>query len=371
MFTAVVLMFFVNGNTEESEKVKKMIFLIFLAVSVLVFIGYLVYRHFNGKHRRLEEQLKAEKQKIEISQKYLTELANGNLDITIEERKSESDIFHSIDKLKNSLIHAQQEEIKRQSDDARRSWANEGMAKFGEILRELNNDFEHYCYTIISNLVKYLEANQGGIFILNEEDSNDKFLELKACYAYDRKKFLQKEIKLGEGLVGTCFLEKESTILSDIPDSYVNITSGLGEENPKSLLIVPLKLNDVVSGVIEIASFKVFEPYHISFVEKIAESIASSIINAKINSRTAYLLQQSQQQAEEMKAQEEEMRQNNEELLATQEEIARQNLEMQNYQKMMKDKEAKLRVAAQELEQVETRLMNNIRRLKQDAPKMN
>ena len=77
-------------------------------------------------------------------------------------------------------------------------------------------------------------------------------------------------------------------------------------------------------GVIEIAGFDPFENHHLEFIEKIAESIGSTLGNVKINIRTSKLLEESQEQAERLAQQEEEMRQNMEELQATQEEAANQ-----------------------------------------------
>ena len=91
---------------------------------------------------------------------------------------------------------------------------------------------------------------------------------------------------------------------------------------PRALLIVPLIYNDVIYGLVEIASFNEYPPHVIEFIERIGESIAATISSSKSQIQTALLLEQSQQQAEEMSSQEEEMRQNMEELRATQEQSA-------------------------------------------------
>ena len=130
------------------------------------------------------------------------------------------------------------------------------------------------------------------------------------------------------GLVGRCLLENETIYLTDIPENYLNITSGLGKENPKSLFLVPLILNDKAYGVIELASFNDFEPHVIEFVEKIGETIAAAISNINVNVRTVELLNESNKHSEALAVKEEEMRQNIEEMQATKEEGERREAEL-------------------------------------------
>lgn len=231
------------------------------------------------------------------------------------------------DALGNALVQMRDKLQAVAIEDKKRNWATKGMADLGEILRS-NENFEELHHAIIVFLIKYLDANQGAIFQVEEDENENETLKMMACYAYGRQKFLEKEVKPGEGLVGQVYLEKKSTLLNEIPEDYVNITSGLGGTKPKSVLICPIMANETVNGIIEIASFKSFEEYQIDFLEKIGEQMASVISNIKVNIQTSYLLQESQEQAEEMRAQEEEMRQNVEELEATQEEMARKELEI-------------------------------------------
>jgi methyl-accepting chemotaxis protein len=230
-------------------------------------------------------------------------------------RSTNDELSIAVNKMTENLINVA-------SEDKKRNWATEGLALFADLLRSESN-LKKLSDIIIMQLIKYLNANQGGIFFYNDDNPKDTFLELISCYAYERKKYLERKVLIGEGLIGQCFLEKESIVLLDVPNNYIKITSGLGLSNPRFILVVPLKREETILGVMEIASFTILEDYQIKFVEKLAESIASSIYNISINNRTSVLLEQSQMQAEEMRAQEEEMRQNMEELQATQEEMYR------------------------------------------------
>ena len=281
---------------------------------------------------------------------FATEIGKGKLD-TEYNLLSEKDVLgNSLLTMRNSLQKTEGEEKKRKEEESIQNWTTNGLAKFGEILRTYNNNITELSFQVLSNLLNYIDANQGAVFVLNDENKDDVFYEIKASIAWDRKKKLEKKIKEGEELIGRCIHERLTIYMIDVPNDYVNITSGLGQANPNCILLVPLVANEEVLGVIEVVSFKQFEKYKIEFVEKIAETVASTISSVKINQRTAQLLGQSQQQSEELAAQEEEMRQNMEELQATHEEMQR--------------KEDKLKKTIDELQDREKELMDEVEKIK-------
>jgi GAF domain-containing protein len=230
----------------------------------------------------------------------------------------------STEDLMGSALLTMRDNLKKNAETERkRNWATQGIAEIGSILRAQNSSTDMLYDQILTFAVHYGQFNQGRLYILNSDDASNPMLELVSCYAFERKKFLHQKFNVGEGLVGQCVLESQTIYMTDIPSSYIRITSGLGDAPPTSLLIVPLKINDEVNGVLELASFRKLEGYEIEFIEKLCENIASAVSSVRINERTKLLLASSQMQTEEMRSQEEEMKQNMEELSATQEEMAR------------------------------------------------
>lgn len=222
-------------------------------------------------------------------------------------------------------MRAQLEQMKREEE--RRLWSNEGLTRFSEIVRNHQSNLAQLTNEVIRFLTHYIGAQQGGLFVLRE-DGAGSYLELAACYAFDKKKFVERRIDIGVGLIGQAYLEGETTLLTKLPQGYTYITSGMGEATPGCLVIVPMKHNGKIEAIIEIASLVKLDDYRISFLEKAGEFVASALQGVRTTEKMQELLLASQRQAEEMRSTEEELRQNLEELQATQEAMVRKQEEL-------------------------------------------
>ncbi|RLD49040.1 MAG: hypothetical protein DRI94_11710, partial [Bacteroidetes bacterium] len=264
---------------------------------------------------------------LEKTSDFANNIGKGNYNIDYTPLSKQDALGNALLEMKDNIVISSQEEEKRKHEDEIRTWTNEGLTKFNDILRLTQGNISEMSAKVISELVKFINANQGGMFVFND-DEDEKFLELTAAYAYGHEKKKEKIIYPGEGMVGMVAAEKKTVYMTEIPETYITITSGLGDAVPGSLLIVPMITEDEIIGVIELASFNELEKHEIRFVEILSETIASSLSITKINQKTSVLLKQSQKQAELMKIQEEEMRQNFEELQQAQENSAQKTAQM-------------------------------------------
>lgn len=290
------------------------------------------YRLVNKSEiQEYKEEIERLNDTIFYAAEFISEIGKGNLDADYKS-DSENDV------LRTALL-SMKNQLKEIADhEKNQAWANKGLELFGELMRVQYANLNDFSYAIISNLVKYLNANQGGVFILTGEAEGKPLLEIYGSYAYDKKKYHQKVIRPGQGLLGQAFLEKETIYITEIPDQYTTITSGLGEATPSVIMIAPLNYNDVVVGVLEIASFTKFEKFELEFAEKIAQSMGAAVTSIKINERTEKLLYETREQTESLKSQEEEMRQNLEELQSTQEKSESMESDLRMNKEMLEQK---------------------------------
>lgn len=229
------------------------------------------------------------------------------------------------DLLGMSLINMRHNLVENERRDKERNWIVRGVAEISEILR-MHDSLDTMGEDVIKFILGKIGAIQGAFYVVNDETGRHKIIEMRASYAYGRKKYLKAKFKFAEGLVGEAAIEKNTILRTEIPDEYITITSGiLGEQRPTCILVVPLITNEEVFGVLEFAGFKKFDPSQVKFVEELSLILARTIFNIKVNERTRNLLQESQEMSAELKEKQEVLRQNAEEMQATQEELTRTN----------------------------------------------
>jgi HAMP domain-containing protein len=296
-----------SEQTEEHFRIKNILVYLFLAsglIGSIIIANFISYR-ITEPIEKLKDNIKILEQgdynldsKFEVlDNDEIGEIANGieRIGQTIKETvnftekigRNEFDAELNVNKsgklatallsMRDNLKAVTEHSELQKLNEEKRNWVIKGLADLGNILRSNINDVDHLYFEILKTIIQYIGANQGGLFIIKEKD-NTEILQLSACYAYDRRKFLTKELEIGEGLVGQCAFEKKITNITEIPNNYIQISSGLGESNPNNLILIPLILNNKVYGVIELASFELFNEHHIEYLEQSAESIASTII---------------------------------------------------------------------------------------------
>lgn len=239
-----------------------------------------------------------------------------------------------------AIIDGQTSEVKRQNaeivakneQEKVQNWIVQGLAYFGDIISKHKGSLQDLSEAILSNLIKYVSAQQGCMAIAMNDD-DETYLKITSTYATNKERTKSDRIEIGQGLIGATFADREKKYLTNVPINYIKVESGLGGTQNVRLVILPLKTDTDIYGVIELAFITDVNEVTHEFLDKLASIIALNINAATLNDKTQMLLQQSKEQTEELRAQEEEMRQNMEELEATQEEQRRREIELQ--QKLM------------------------------------
>ncbi len=220
--------------------------------------------------------------------------------------------FNEKDILKNSFIKLKEKyksEKKRQTEFAenqkKEAEISKAVAEINNIQREYLKNIEELGYQTVKFIADFINAVQAGLYIVIS-DNKQKKLRLISFYSYNRRVYHNKEIDFGDGLAGTCALEKKS-IYTKVPDNYLEITSGLGKKAPNYIFLLPLIHNEELFGILEFAFLEKLDNRFISFLSTISTIVAASIATSETNQRTEKLLAETQKITEEMERKEAEM----------------------------------------------------------------
>ncbi len=291
-------------------------FIIDSAPIVLGLVVYFLYLTMNENNKKLIKQIKNKNTLIQKNQELAVKIVQGDFNV-------QADSTDKSDKLRSTLLLLLKNLKITSLREKEQSWITKGKEKVADILRQQNN-INDLAFNTLVGLIEYTEAVQSAFYTYDEER---KILINLATYAYGRQKYINQEIKIGEGLAGQAAFEQKSIYRTEIPDDYVTIISGiLGEKKPNAILVVPLISNEKLQGVIELASITdKMRNQTIMLIEELSSIIAQTLFNLKVTNRTEFLLKESQTLTNNLKANEEVLRRNAKEMKHTQLELQRSN----------------------------------------------
>ncbi len=292
------------------------IFILYLMPLVFAYLVHLYYTLYNKDQEAFNKSIRKKDETINRNADFAVEIGKGNYAVHIIP-EGEQDV------LGKSLLVMKENLLANHRKESIQNWISEGKNLISNLLR-MYNKLEELGDHVLEHLVRYIDSTQGAIYLYHEERQS---LVSLSTYAYSRKKFTTDEFKIGHGLVGQCAYERDYIYRTEIPDDYYTISSGLiGDKKPSSLLIVPLISEESLQGVVELASLDPEIPEQsIRLVMELGDIIARTIFNLRVNQRTEKLLEESQSMTLELKKREELLTENAEEMKATQEELKKSN----------------------------------------------
>jgi HAMP domain-containing protein/signal transduction histidine kinase/CheY-like chemotaxis protein len=208
----------------------------------------------------------------------------------------------------NQMIVALRETTKKNSEQ---DWLNSNLARVSGLLQG-QRDLGEVSRMIMTEVTPLVDA-QVGTFFLYEPGEGAPRLRLAASYGY-----VSPEVELifapGEGLVGQAVMSRRMIRVKGAPDGYLTVRSGLGGAPPADIVVLPVLFEGEPLGVIEFASFSALSDLHLTFLDRLVQTIGVALNTILANRRTEELLSGSQRMASEMQAQSEELQRTNAEL---------------------------------------------------------
>ena len=191
-------------------------------------------------------------------------------------------------------------------------WLKTNLAKFSRMLQG-QRDLAAVSQLILSDLAPLVTAHHG-VFYVVDSGGETPALKLLASYAYKDRKHVAGEFKMGEGLVGQVAKDRRMLTVGQVPDDYIQVSSGLGEAPPRNLVVLPVLFEGETKAVLELATFDEFDEIRLTFLEQLAESIGIVLNTIAANMRTEELLKQSQALTESLQSQQEALTETNKRL---------------------------------------------------------
>ncbi|MBL0339804.1 MAG: GAF domain-containing protein [Bacteroidetes bacterium] len=203
----------------------------------------------NGKSALVEMKtaLHQLREGLQRTSSFAGEIGKSNFNATFQPLSEKDVLGSALLEMRDKLKHAYEQ-------DAIRNWASEGFAQISTILHRNTEDIIQLSDEIICGLVMYIEAQQGVIYLVNDQNANDCHILPVSFFAPDKDTLSLKRIELKEGLIGQVIFSNQKIYLPSINDSHTSLETGISKIEVCDIFIIPLFAGGKVVGAIEIKS---------------------------------------------------------------------------------------------------------------------
>jgi signal transduction histidine kinase/CheY-like chemotaxis protein/HAMP domain-containing protein len=226
-----------------------------------------------------------------------TAVAKGDLtrSITVE---AQGEVAALKDNINQMIGNLKDTTHKNQEQD----WLKTNLARFSSMMQGQRN-IVSVAQLIMSELTPLVDAQHGAFYLMDSDHQGEPLLQLIASYGFGSRRGLSSAYRLKESLIGQSAFEKKRILLSDVPENFITITTGMGEAPPRSVLVLPVLFEGETKAVIELASFKPFVANHLSFLDQLMVSLGVILNMISSSMRTEELLIQLKKSNAELEAQ--------------------------------------------------------------------
>jgi len=178
-------------------------------------------------------------------------------------------------------------------ENEEQDWLKSNLARLSRLLQGQRNP-STVGRLVLTELAPLIGVQHGVLYVIDRRDDGERFA---AAAAYAAPEHMD-EMALAVGLVGQCARDRQRILMTDVPGSYIAITSGLGSAPPLSLVLVPVLIEDSTRAVLELASFKGFADIHLTFLDQLAEVVGIALNSIDASLRSEQLLREQAARAE-------------------------------------------------------------------------
>ncbi|MFJ8245920.1 ATP-binding protein [Peribacillus asahii] len=296
-----IMMDVAREEYSKKERQMKQMLIVFSVLAVLLnmIIGLIISRNLTKNLSKITNVIKK-----------MTENSSNEMEIPkidVNSRDEVEDIATAFNKMTYSIKE--------------KSWLETSIVEMATMYQGIH-DLKTLGQRFITKITSMIDANYG-VFYVKQGTGEERFHSI-ASYAFNGQNSGQSSFGYGEGIVGQAALEKRTIYLTDLPEDYIKVASGVGSASPTNLMVIPVEYEGEVIVVIELAKFQEFTPIQQTLINQVANQIGVTVKSVSGRMQIENLLKESKDLTEELQSQSEELQLHHNELVCMNEKLEEQ-----------------------------------------------